>query len=150
MSRPSRQVALSTAARRGLPADLESTLLNAYEFDGPLVQWPDKGSELSMVGMQKFDDVLAWKLDLVQSGGQHWHLFINSHGGGLVRADLLDEDSQVQYAILQSDFRDTSGFRYPHRIEYVDGAGQSLAVEVIDELVVEELPFDLASDKIAH
>ncbi len=144
------QVVLNTGARRGLPTSLETKMLNAYEFDGPLVEWPGKGSELSMVGMLKFDDVLAWKLDLVQSGGQHWHLFINSHGGGIVRANLLDEDDQVEYAILQSDFRETSGFKYPHRIEYVDSTGQSLAVEVIDEITIDEQAFDLAGEKIAH
>ncbi len=144
------RVVLNTGVRRGLPTSLESKILNAYEFDGPLVQWPDKGSELSMVGMQKFDDVLAWKLDLVQSGGQHWHLFLNSHGGGIVRADLLDEDDQVEYSILQSDFRETSGFEYPHRIEYVDSTGQSLAVEVIDKITIEEQAFDLAGEKVTH
>jgi len=144
------QVVLDTVARRGLPAVLESKMLNAYEFDGPLVEWPGKGSELSMVGMQKFDDVLAWKLDLVQSGGEHWHLFINSHGGGIVRADLLDEDDQVKFAILQSDFKETSGFKYAHRIEYVNGDGQSLAVELIDEIIIEEQAFDLAGEKITH
>ena len=144
------QVVLNTGARRGLPASLELKMLNAYEFDGLLVEWPGKGSELSMVGMQKFDDVLAWKLDLVQSGGQHWHLFINSHGGGIVRANLLDENDQVEYAILQSDFRETSGFKYPHRIEYVDSTGQSLAVEVIDEITIEEQAFDLAGEKVTH
>ena len=38
----------------------------------------------------------------------------------IVRADLLDDDDQVEYAILQSYFRETSGFKYAHRIEYVD------------------------------
>jgi len=144
------QVVLNTATLHGLPTGLESKMLDAYEFDGPLVEWPGKGSELAMVGMQKFDDVLAWKLDLVQSGGQHWHLFINSHGGGIVRADLLDEDDQVEYAILQSDFRETSGFRFPHRIEYVNNNGKSLGVEVIDEIVIEQQAFELADETVAH
>ena len=125
-------------------------ILNAHEFDGPLVEWPGKGSELSMVGMQKFDDVLAWKLDLVQSGGQHWSLFIDSHGGGIVRADLLDENDRVEYAILQSEFRETSGFKFPHRIEYVDSTGQSLAVEVIREVIIEEQAFDLTAENVTH
>lgn len=144
------QVMLNAGARRGLPASLELKMLNAYEFDGLLVEWPGKGSELSMIGMQKFDDVLAWKLDLVQSGGQHWHLFIASHGGGIVRADLLDADDKVEYAILQSDFRETSGFKYPHRIEYVDSAGRSLAVEVIDEITIKQQAFDLSGEKVTH
>ena len=94
----------------GLPAEFEKTLLNAYEFDGPLVEWPGKGSELAMVGMLKIGDVLAWKLDLSQSGGQHWHLYINSHGGALVRADLLGANDQIEYMVLQSDVRETDGF----------------------------------------
>ncbi len=144
------QVMLNAGAPRGLPASLELKMLNAYEFDGLLVEWPGKGSELSMIGMQKFDHVLAWKLDLVQSGGQHWHLFIASHGGGIVRADLLDAADKVEYAILQSDFRETSGFKYPHRIEYVDSAGQSLAVEVIDKITIEQQAFDLSGEKVTH
>ena len=103
-------------AGHGLSADLEETLRNAYEFDGLLVEWPGKGSELEMLGMRKFGSVLAWMLDLTQSGGQHWHLYINSHGGALVRADLLGDGSQVEYSILQSDVRETDGFKYPSRL----------------------------------
>ncbi len=144
------EVVLDTATSRGLPASLESKLLHAHEFDGPLVEWPDKGSQLEMLGMQKIADVLAWKLDLVQSSGQHWHLFINSHGGGIVRAHLLDEDDETEYGIVQSDFREISGFTYPHRIEYVDSNGQSLAVEVIDEITIEQRAFDLAGKTVTH
>ncbi len=135
---------------RGLPAALESKLLGTFEFDGRLVEWPDKGHEVSMRGMQKIGDVLAWKLDFVQSGGQHWHLFVNSHGGDIVMANILDENEKPEYSILQNDFRETSGFRFPHRIEYVDSNGQSLGVEVIDEITIEEQAFDLADETVTH
>jgi hypothetical protein len=134
----------------GLPAEFEKTLLNAYEFDGLLVEWPDKGSELAMVGMLKIGDVLAWKLDLTQSGGQHWHLYINSHGGALVRADLLGASDQIEYSILQSDARETDGFKYPHRIEYRTGDGEVLAVEVIDTIAIVKEPFDLSDEAVTH
>jgi hypothetical protein len=134
----------------GLPAELEKTLLNGYEFDGPLVEWPDKGSELAMVGMLKIGDVLAWKLDLTQSGGQRWHLYIDSHGGALVRADLLGASDQIEYSILQSDVRETDGFKYPHRIEYRAGDGEVLAVEVIDAIAIEQAPFELSDEAVTH
>jgi hypothetical protein len=134
----------------GLPAELEKTLLNGYEFDGPLVEWPDKGSELAMVGMLKIGDVLAWKLDLTQSGGQRWHLYIDSHGGALVRADLLGASDQIEYSILQSDVRETDGFKYPHRIEYRYGDGEVFAVEVIDAIAIEQAPFELSDEEVTH
>lgn len=135
---------------RGLPAALESKLLQTFEFDGRLVEWPDKGHQVSMSGMQKIRDVLAWKLDLVQSSGQHWHLFVNSHGGDIVMANMLDQNEKPEYSIVQSDFRETSGFKYPHRIEYLDRDGQLLAVETFDEITIEEQAFDLANESVAH
>lgn len=135
---------------RGLPAALESRLLETFEFDGRLVEWPQKGHEVSMTGMQKIGDALAWKLDFKQSSGQRWNLFINSHGGGMVKADLLDDNNQLEFSILQSDFSETSGFKYAHRIEYVDSNGRTLGVEVIDDIVVEQQAFDLADEPVAH
>ena len=144
------QLTIDSGVPRGLPAALESKLLETFEFDGRLVEWPDKGHEVSMSGMQKIGDVLAWKLDFVQSGGQHWHLFVNSHGGDIVMASMLGENDKAEYSILQSDFREISGFKYPHRIEYIDSDGQSLGVELIDEIAIEEKAFDLAKETVAH
>ena len=90
------------------------------------------------------------QLDLVQNSGQHWQLFINSHGGDLVLANLLDENDQLEYSIIQSDFRETSGFKYPYRIEYVDRDGRSLGVEVLKDVLVDQQVFDLAEETVVH
>jgi hypothetical protein len=39
---------------------------------------------------------------------------------------------------------------FPHRIEYLDGAGRSLAVETIDEIVVNVIPFELEQETVVH
>jgi hypothetical protein len=144
------EVLLDSSDSRGLPSALESQLLRTFEFDGLLVEWPDKGHEVSMVGMLKIGDVLAWKLDFQQKDGPHWNLFIDSRGGGLVQADLLDENGDPEYVIRQSDFRETSGFSLPYRVEYFDAAGQSIAVEVLDEINVEKQAFDVADEDLSH
>ena len=143
-------IAQSERSTISLPDELERTLLNAYEFDGLFVEWPDKGSELAMIGMLKIDEVLAWRLDLTQSGGQHWNLYVDSHSGAIVKAELLGDDDQVEYTILQSDIRETDGFTYPHRIEYFANNGGTLAVEVIEEIEIEQAPFDLADESVTH
>jgi len=143
-------VTIQSDESRGLPGDLERHLLESFEFDGLFVEWPDKGHKVSMVGMQKFGDVLAWQLDLFQEEGRHWNLYVDSHTGDIVRASLLDDNDEPMYVIAQSDFRETSGFMFPHRIEYLDGAGRILAIETIDEIDVDVIPFELEQETIAH
>ncbi len=144
------EVQLKTGGDRGLPPDLEQLLLSTFEFDGLFVEWPDKGHKVEMVGMLKMGDVLAWKLSLQQSNGPSWHLYVNSHGGALVRADVLDEDGEPLYEMHQGDFRETSGFMFPHSIEYRDSAGEILAVEKIDVIEVDVEPVDLQQESVAH
>jgi len=149
-ARPDSLRRMVTNGERGLPSDLERLLLDTFEFDGLFVEWPDKGHKVEMVGMLKIGDVLAWKLSLQQADGPSWYLYVNSHGGALVRADILDDQGELLYEIRQSDFRETSDFMFPHRIEYLDSAGRTLAVETIDAIEVDVEPFDLRQESVAH
>ncbi len=149
-ARPDSLRRIVTNGERGLPSDLERLLISTFEFDGLFVEWPDKGHKVEMVGMLKIGDVLAWKLSLQQAGGPSWYLYINSHGGALVRADILNDQGELLYEIRQSDFKETSDFMFPHRIEYLDSAGRTLAVETIDAIEVDVEPFDLQQESVAH
>jgi len=149
-ARPNSLRRIVTNGERGLPAELERTLRNTFEFDGLFVEWPEKGHKVKMLGMLKMGDVLAWKLSLQQANGPSWHLYVNSHGGALVRADVLDEDGEPLYEIHQGEFRETSGFMFPHRIEYRDSAGGILAVETINKIVVDVDPFEIQQEPVAH
>ena len=152
-SRPNklqRQVNGAADGERGLPSDLEQTLLDTFEFDGLFVEWPDKGHKVSMSGMLKIGDVLAWRLHLNQKDGPEWYLYVDSHSGDLVRADILDGDGAVKFVINQSDFRKTSGFVFAHRIEYLDSDGRSLGVELIDEIEIESESFDADEEAVGH
>jgi hypothetical protein len=148
--RPNSLRRIVTNDERGLPSDLEQLLLDTFEFDGLFVEWPDKGHKVEMVGMLKIGEVLAWKLSLHQANGPSWLLYVDSHGGALVRADILDDQGELLFEIRQSKFRETSGFMFPYRIEYLDGAGRTLAVETIDAIEVDVESFDLQQETVAH
>ena len=149
-ARPNSIRRIVTNGERGLPPDLERLLLDTFEFDGLFVEWPGKGHNVEMVGMLKIGEVLAWKLSLQQADGPSWYLYVNSHGGALVLADILDNAGDTLYVIRQSDFRETSGYMFTHRIEYLDSAGRTLAVEKIDEIEIDVEPFDLEQEPVAH
>lgn len=143
-------VTIDSGAERGLPADVEKQLLESFEFDGLFVEWPKKGHKVSMVGMQKFGNILAWQLDLLEADGTHWNLYLDSHSGDMVRANRMDAHDQPTLIISQSDFRETAGFTFPHRIEYADGSGRTLAIETIDELKLDVAPFELEKEAVTH
>jgi hypothetical protein len=134
----------------GLPEEYEAILLETFEFDGLFVEWPEKGHEVDMLGMQKIGDVLAWQLDLVQNGRHHWNLYVDSHTGDLVRAILQDGDGKMTFMVDQSDFRETSGFRFPHRIVYKTVTGDVLATETINRIVVDVEPLELEQGAVSH
>lgn len=135
---------------RGMPGDLEQLLLATFEFDGLFVEWPDKGHEVAMSGMLKIGDVLAWRLHLDQSDGPEWYLYLDSHSGDLVRADILNNEGAAQFIIRQSDFREVSGFVFAHRIEYQDSNEQTLAIETINNIEVNVEEFDMDEEEVAH
>lgn len=149
-SRPNQLDRIVTGQDQALPADLRDKLLATFEFDGLFVEWPQKEHSVSMSGMLKIGDILAWRLHLAQHAGPDWHLYVDSHTGALVRKDMLDSDRNVEYSIRQSEFREKSGFVFPHRIEYLDRDGRSLGVETIDEIDVDTEEFDLSDDVVTH
>jgi len=140
---------VDTSIDRGLPRATEEALLRSFEFDGLFVEWPDKGHEVEMSGMRKIGDVLAWRLKLRQKEGPLWNMYIDSHSGDIVEMELLEEDG-VRLTIRQSDFRDVSGIRFAHRIEYLRGDGELLAREVIDTIAVELDEFDIDAEVVTH
>ena len=135
---------------RGLPRELETVLLSSFEFDGPFIEWPDKGHDITMTGMEKHGDVLAWKLDMVQKNGPHWILLVDSHGGGIVKATLLGDNDEPQLTIFQSDYRETSQFMFPHRIEYRAPSGETIATEYIDSIAVDAAEFKIDNQTVVH
>lgn len=136
--------------KRGLPAALERILLESFEFDDPVVEWKDKGHQTRKIGMHKHGDVLAWGLELIQASGTRWNLLIDSHIGDIVKATILDESGAPVYVMVMDDFYDEGDFRFPHTIEYYDGANNLLAVENIEEIVISRAEADIVPDNLTH
>lgn len=133
-----------------LPLDVDKLLESTFEFDGLFVEWPDKGHGVSMKGMRKFNDVLAWKLELRQENGAVWNMYVDSHSGDLIQKDSLDSSGNPAISIRQSDFREVDGYRFPFRTEYFDRNGESIAVENLDAVAVDVDPFDLSEEAVSH
>jgi len=134
----------------GMDEANQNQLFESFEFDGPIVEWKDKGHSASMIGMEKVDRSLAFKINLTQESGPDWNLYVASRGGGIVRAELLDDEKEPVLLITQADFAQTDGFRFAHHIEYRKPDGTLLAAEHFDAIEVEARPVDLENEAIVH
>jgi len=141
--------AVAAAQNRRLLGSLETTLLDTFEFDGLFVEWPAKGHAVEMLGMRKIGDILTWKLALQQNGGPDWYMYVDSHSGDLVRMEMFDE-GDIALAIVQSDFRASSGIRFPHRIEYRAADGAVIATEITDSIILEVDLFEIDDANVSH
>ncbi len=138
------------ALPRGLGHDVESQLLSLFDFDGSLVDWKDKGHQVSMQGMVKQSDVLGWRLVLESRHGGQREYLIDSHTGDIVRATWTDAGDEMALVVLPGDYREVSGFRLPFRVEYRDGDGNVLGVESYDEVTINTEPFEVDDKTVTH
>ncbi len=116
-------------AAQPLNEDLENTLAAAWEMNGPLVEWKDKGHQIRIKGMLKVGKSLAWKLFLRQSNGLRWELYIDSHSGDIVLANHINDSGTNLFSIRASEFREIDGIRLPFKVEYLDSEGNLIATE---------------------
>jgi hypothetical protein len=134
----------------GIDEAVQRELFASFEFDGPIVEWKDKGHSASQIGMEKVDRTLAFKLNITQKSRADWNLYISSRHGGIVRAELLNDEKEPVLLITQEDFEQSDGFLFAHRVEYREPDGTLLAVESFDVIDVKARPIDLEAETVIH
>jgi len=63
---------------------------------------------------------------------------------------MLRNDEAPTFVVAPSDFRETSGFIFPHRIEYRHARGRPLAVESIHKITIAKADFDIDNEPVTH
>lgn len=117
--------------------DLNNIREQADAFDGPLVDWKQKGYSVELIGQEDIEGSEAWKIKVVRANGREDILFLDGEY-------FLDLRSQTQrpmggrpVQIVQDlgDYKEVDGLALPHSIQVrVEGvpATQSLRVQTIE------------------
>ncbi|MFQ5564376.1 MAG: hypothetical protein ACE5FO_12500 [Parvularculaceae bacterium] len=121
---------------KGLSFAAENHLIRAFDFDGPMVDWSQKGHKFEMQGMEKVGDILAWNLVQAGAEGSKWTYLVNSHDGTIVRMRAFDSKGEPLVTVRYSDYRDVQGALLAHRVEYYDANEELRAAEKFDDIRV--------------
>ncbi|HEX6850210.1 MAG TPA: hypothetical protein VF139_02300 [Candidatus Polarisedimenticolaceae bacterium] len=119
------------------------------DFDGPLVDWKEKGVKLEYLGKEAYDGKDCHKLRITEKDGSSRIYFLDVATNLLVRetAKAPADGGERDVEVLYRDWRDVGGFKFPFELEsrVVDGPpGQLLKFEKIEPNV----PLDAARFKM--
>jgi outer membrane lipoprotein-sorting protein len=127
------------AAEKGVqPMSAEDlkNITDESDFDGPLVDYKAKGSQIELVTKDKLDDKPVYLLKLTNKNGDARFYFLDADSFVLVKWEGIRkiEDKEFPWESFFSDYRDVQGLKYPFRI-----AQGSPGTEIKQDLITEKI-----------
>jgi outer membrane lipoprotein-sorting protein len=118
--------------------DLKS-ISEESDFDGPLVDYKAKGSQIELIGKEQFDDKNVYRLKLTNKNGDVRFYVFDASSFALLKWEGIRkiEDKEFPWESFFSDYRDVQGLKYPFQIDQ-----GSPGTEIKQNLVTEKIEID--------
>lgn len=102
-----------------LDDDQAKDIIERADFDGVLVDWQDKGHQLTLVGREDVEGTDAYRIDAVLATGDTRTFFLDSESLMTIRQQGSTEvaGAPVEFEIVFSEHKDVGGIKVPHLIE---------------------------------
>jgi outer membrane lipoprotein-sorting protein len=89
------------------------------DFDGPLVDYKEKGNKIELVGKEKFKDKDVWRLKLTTKNGDTRYYVYDADSFLLLKWEGQRRygDKQLPVETFFSNYRDVNGLRFPFQLD---------------------------------
>jgi outer membrane lipoprotein-sorting protein len=124
------------------PEDLKN-ISDESDFDGPLVDYKAKGTQIELAGKEKLDDKPVYRLKLTNKNGEVRFYFIDASTFLLMKWEgtRKTEDQELPWESFSSDFREVQGLKYAFRIDQ-GSPGTQIKQTLITEKIEIDPPID--------
>jgi outer membrane lipoprotein-sorting protein len=107
------------------------------DFDGPLVDYKDKGNQIELVGKDKVKDKDAWRLKMTTKNGDVRFYLFDSASFLLLKWEGKRKYEGQEFPVESyfSDYREVGGLKFAHQIDSGTSASeltQKLSIEKIE------------------
>ena len=124
----------------------ENDLKNIFDeadFEGPFVDYKEKGNKIEYVGKANVEGNPAQKLKLINKNGEVSYYFFDVASNLPVKWEGTRKvgDKDVPWESYFRDFRDVSGFKYPYVIES-DAPGTEQIQKIVSDKIEVNVPID--------
>jgi outer membrane lipoprotein-sorting protein len=109
------------------------------DFDGPLVDYKAKGSQIELIGKEQFDDKPVYRLQLTNKNGDVRFYVFDASTFILLKWEGIRkiEDKEFPWESIFSDYREVQGLKYPFQIDQ-----GSPGTEIKQNLVTDKIEID--------
>jgi outer membrane lipoprotein-sorting protein len=115
------------------------------DFEGPLVNWKEKGNQLELMGKEKVGDRDAYRLKVTEKNGIVQNMWFDTGDFREIKWESIRQngDKTIDVQSFFSDFRDVGGIYEPFLIN--SGlVGEDLGQKIVIEKVELNVPMDSA------
>ena len=125
---------MGTDAPQALPEPVSQVMKNTSEFDGPLVNYKEKGHTVELLGKETLDGTAVYHLEVTTKDGRTQHYYLDAESGverkKSEQVDIGTGQKQVLETVM-SDYQNVQGVMVPKSIRQLVG-GKPMAVMAID------------------
>ncbi len=122
-------------AAQDMPAADAADFVANADFDGPLVNFAEKGFSADYAGEDVLDGRRAYKLLMMSPGDAIFFLWVDAENHEVVKRTVYkaNREGRVTIETFFKDFRPVAGVLQPHRVE-TTANGRLIYVMVIDDM----------------
>lgn len=125
--------------------DQAKSMIEQADFDGPLMDWQEKGHQLELLGLEETEGTEAYKIKITLKNGDVRYHYLDSERFVIIKQEgkTIVQGNEMQFETILSDYKEVGGLMFPHSIlSRPQGApeGQAVTIEKV------ELDIELADD----
>ncbi len=122
--------------------DLDSIREQADAFDGPLVDWKEKGYSVELVGQEEIEGSEVWKLKVIRAEGREDVIYLDGEYFLDLRSETQRPIGGRPLQIVQDigDYKEVDGLTIPHSIQVrIEGIPTPQSLRVLNVEVNPEI-----------
>jgi outer membrane lipoprotein-sorting protein len=117
--------------------DQAKNMKEQADFDGPLMNWREKGHQVELLGLEDVEGTEAYKLQVTLANGDVRYHYLDSEYFITIKQEgkTSIQGNEVEFETTLSDYKEVEGLMFPHSIENrAKGApeGQVITFEAIE------------------
>lgn len=112
------------------------SILEDSDFDGPLVNYKQKGNKVEFVGMDQFEGTDTFKLKVTIANGDVYFYYLDTDYYVPIKVDTkrIIRGAEREYETALGDYKEVAGWYLPHSIETNTKGSQDKSKVVYDKI----------------
>ena len=119
------------------------SILEDADFDGPLVNYQQKGNKIELAGMDQVEGTDTIKLKLTRPNGDVYYFYLDTDYYVPIKMDTkrVVRGAEREYETLLGDYKEVAGWYLPHSFE-TNLKGSQNKQQIIYDKIEANLPID--------